>query len=57
MGELVDGRRGFIPSNWAGEVSSDILENKNWDDPRSSSFSLSPSLEEDEEDLDVHVGG
>lgn len=57
MGELADGRRGLIPSNWAREFSSNILENKNWDDPCSSSFSLSPSLEEDEEDLDVRVGG
>ncbi|KAK4825535.1 hypothetical protein QYF61_000112 [Mycteria americana] len=52
VGELVDGTRGFIPSNFAEEVSDDDLENKNWNDPRYYMFRLSPILEEDEEDLD-----
>lgn len=57
VGELADGRRGFIPSNCVKELSDDDLENKNWNDPRYYLFCLSPILEEDEEDLDVGVGG
>lgn len=54
VGELADGTRGFIPSNFVEEVSDD-LENKNLNYPRYYIFCLSPILEEDEEDLDVGV--
>lgn len=57
LGELADGRREFIPSNCVKEVSDDNLENKNWGNPCYYLFSFPPLLEEDEEDLDVGVGG
>ncbi|KAK4824619.1 hypothetical protein QYF61_016925 [Mycteria americana] len=54
VGELADGTRGFIPSNFV-EVLDDNLENKNWNDSHYDIFGLLPILEEDEEDLDLGV--
>lgn len=56
VGELADSTRGFIPSNFAEEDLDDNLENETWNDPPYYIFSLSPILEEDEEDLDVALG-
>lgn len=57
MGELVDVSRGFTPSDSAEEDSDEDLENENWNDPLYHVPSLSPILEEDEEDPDVGIGG
>lgn len=53
VGELADGTRGFISSNFAEDNSDDNLESENWNDPHHYIFGRSPILEEDEEDLDV----
>ncbi|KAM6104469.1 uncharacterized protein LJ206_020285 [Theristicus caerulescens] len=57
VGELADGTRGFLPSDFAEDDSDNDLEEENQDDPRYYIFSLSPIPEEDEEDLDVGDGG